>query len=59
LPENKVQDVGQELHSLNKETLAERSKSGQPTDADTNIVLMESSRPQELASNCDPTPGTR
>lgn len=54
LPENKRQDVGQELQSLIEETLAERSPSGQPTDTDTKAVLMELGRPTELAAKYDP-----
>jgi hypothetical protein len=54
LPENKRQDVGQELQSLIDETLAERSQGGQPTDADTKAVLMELGLPAELAAKYDP-----
>ena len=54
LPENKRQDVGQELQSLINEALAERSQGGQPTDADTKTVLMELGRPAELAAKYDP-----
>ncbi|HPR35484.1 MAG TPA: hypothetical protein PKY64_07405 [Anaerolineaceae bacterium] len=54
LPENKRQDVGQELQSLIEETLAERSQGAQPTDADTKTVLMELGRPAELAAKYDP-----
>lgn len=53
LPENKRQDVSQELESLIEETLAERSQGGQPTDADTKAVLMELGRPAELALKYD------
>ncbi|MEN6530987.1 MAG: hypothetical protein ABFD17_04295 [Anaerolineaceae bacterium] len=59
MPENKPRNVGQELHSLNKEKLAERSKSGQPSEADTKAIRMESSCPTELAANYDHTPKTR
>ncbi len=54
LPENKRQDVGQELQSLIEETLAERSQGGQPTDAETKAVLVELGRPAELAMKYDP-----
>jgi hypothetical protein len=54
LPENKRQDVGQELESLIEETLAERSQGMQATDADTKAVLMELGRPAELAAKYDP-----
>jgi hypothetical protein len=54
LPESKRQDVGQELQSLIEETLAERSQSGQATDANTKAVLMELGRPAELALKYDP-----
>ncbi len=54
LPENKRQDVGQELESLIEDTLAERSQGGQAADADTKAVLMELGRPAELATKYDP-----
>jgi len=54
LPENKRQDVGQELESLIEETLAERSQGRPVSDADTKAVLMELGRPAELAAKYDP-----